>query len=250
MRADERAYILTSPQNVTDFWILSGKPWHHVRHTLIIGCGTIGFRLAQELERQRMYPTIIEMDHSRAQWVSKHLTKSIVLEGDATDPDLLREQLDERADAVVVLLEDDEKALLVGLFAKHLGAKKVIVRSDKPAYHPIAHKLGVDATLSPRRAIADQILRFVRRGRVASAHMLGDHEGEILELFVPEKPRRRELIEKPLKELEFPDGSLIGAVIRGNDVFIARGDTVLQPNDDLLVISLTSSIHDIEKALE
>ncbi len=247
--ADERAYILTTPENVTDFWILSGTPWHHVRHALIIGCGTIGLRLAKELEKQKMYPTILEIDRDRAHYVSKQLTKSIVLEGDATNPDLLREQLDERSDAVVVLLEDDEKALLVGLFCKHLGAKKVIVRSDKPAYHPIAHKLGIDATLTPREAIADQILRFVRKGRVASAHMLGDHEGEIIEVLLPEQPKNKDITTKPLKDIKFPAGSLIGAVIRDGNVRIASGDTVLQPYDHLLVVAMTDCIKDIETIL-
>ncbi len=173
-----------------------------------------------------------------------------MLLGDGTDPDLLRERLDEAADAVVVLLEDDEKSTLIGLFAKHLGAKKVIVRSDKLAYAPIAHKLGIDSLISPRRAVANAILRFVRRGRIASAHMIGDHEAEIVELLVPEEPRHKEIIEKPLKELSFPPGSLVGAVIRDGVSTIATGDTVLRPGDDLLVITTPAAVHKVEKLLE
>lgn len=248
LRSDERAYILTTPENVDEFWILSGKPWHHVRHVLIIGCGNIGFHLAQELERQRMYPTIIELDRERAEYVSKHLTKSLVLHGDGTDPELLREQLEERTDAVVVLLEDDEKAVLVGLFARHLGAKKVIVRSEKPAYAPIAHRLGVDALISPRRAVADEILRFVRRGDIASAIMLGDHEGEIIQMRVPDRPDS-EIAGKPLREIEFPRGSLLGAIVHEDTVVIGRGDTTIQPGDDVLVVVLPHAIHDVERLL-
>lgn len=242
LKADERADILTTPDNVDEFLILSGKPWHHVRHVLIIGCGTIGFSLARELEAQRQYPTIIELDRERAEWLSKKLTKSIVLHGDGTDPALLREQLEEAADAVVVLLEDDEKAVLVGLFAKHLGAKKVIARSDKLAYAPIAHKLGIDTLISPRRAVANSILRFVRRGGIASSHMLGDHEGEIMELTVPAEPKHRALIERPLKELTFPDGALVGGVLRGDQVLIPDGETRFQPGDSLLVIALPHAV--------
>lgn len=245
IKSDERAYILTLPENAEEFWILSGMPWHHVRHALIIGCGNIGFHLAKELESQRLYPTIIEVDRERAEWVSKRLTKSIVLHGDGTDPDLLREQLEERADAVVVLLEDDEKAVLVGLFAKHLGAKKVIVRSDKPAYSHIAHKLGVDALISPKRAVADEILRFVRKGRVAAAHMLGDHEGEILEFHVPDNPTH-DIIEKPLREIRFPKGALLGAVVHEGKVSIATGDTVLHRGDELMVVCVPSALAAIE----
>jgi trk system potassium uptake protein TrkA len=247
--ADERAYILTVPQNANEFWILSGKPWHHVRHVLMIGCGKIGFHLARELEAMKMFPTIIEIDRERAEWVSRRLTKSIVLSGDGTDPDLLREQLEERSDAVVVLLEDDEKSVLVGLLARHLGARKVIVRSDKPAYAPIAHRLGVDALISPKRAVADDILRFIRRGTVASAHMLGDHEGEILELVVPERPARPEILRSPLREIEFPEGALVGAVVRTEGVTIATGDTVLRPGDGLLIVSTLRAVHAVEALL-
>lgn len=247
LKADERAEILTSPENIDEFLILSGKPWHHVRHVLIIGCGAIGFRLAQELERKKIYPTIIENDRSRAEWISRKLTKSIVLHGDGTDPDLLRECMEELADAVVVLLEDDEKAVLAGLMVKHLGAKKVVVRCDKLAYAPIAHKMGIDALISPRRALANSILHFVRRGHVSTAHMLGDHEGEVLELTIPDKPENRALIEQPLRELDFPRDALVGGVLRGDKVFIPDGDTVLQAGDTLLVITLPTAISHVEK---
>lgn len=246
---DDRAYILTLPRNINEFWILSGKPWHHVRHVLIVGCGQIGFHLATELEARGLFPTIIEVNEQRAEWVAKRLTKSIVLQGDATDPELLREQLEERADAVVVLLEDNEKALLIGLFARHLGAKKVIVRSDKPAYAPIAHRLGVDALISPKRAVADQILRFVRRGHIESAHMLGDHEVEILELRVPAEPRNPSLVSVPLRDLDLPQGALVGAVIRGEEVIIPDGDVVLQPHDDVFMICTTDEISRVERLL-
>lgn len=249
LTADERAYVLTLPSNINEFWILSGKPWHHVRHVLIVGCGNIGFHLATELETRGLYPTIIELDERRAEWVARRLTRSLVLHGDATDPEIMREQLEERADAVVVLLDDDEKALLVGLFARHLGAKKVIVRSDKLAYAPIAHRLGIDALISPKRAVADQILRFVRRGQIESAHMLGDHEVEILELRVPEEPRDPSIVSRPLKELEFPAGALVGAVLRGEQVIIATGETRLEPHDDVFMICTTDAIGGVERLL-
>ncbi|MEM9490696.1 MAG: TrkA C-terminal domain-containing protein, partial [Myxococcota bacterium] len=176
------------------------------------------------------------------------LSKSLVLHGDGTDPDFLREQLDERNDAVVVLLDDDGKAVLAGLFAKHLGAKKVIVRSDTLAYKHIAHQLGVDALISPKRAVADDILRFVRKGRVASAHMLGDHDGEILELRLPDDPEHR-AVGRPLHQLQFPEGVLIGAVLRDGKVTIARGDTVLTPGDTVLVVATLAAVPAVEELL-
>lgn len=247
---DERAYVITSPENIDEFLIMSGNPWHHVRHVLIIGCGNIGFHVASQLEQQRLYPTIIERNHTRAEQVSKQLKKSIVLHGDGTDHDLIREQLEEANDAVVVLVEDDEKAMLIGLFAKHLGAKKVIVRSDQLDYTPIAHKMGLDALISPRRAVADAILRFVRRGPIASTVMLGDHEAEIIELTVPVSPKNEFLIRSPLKDITFPEGALLGAIIHEGRTTIPSGDTILQPGDRLLVVSLLDAIAGVEKLLQ
>ena len=250
LAADERAEIITSPENIDEFIILSGKPWHHVRHVLIIGGGSIGYRLARELETQRLYPTIIEANAERAEWLSRKLGKSIVLLGDGTDPQLLKEQLEEVADAVVVLIDDDEKAVLLGLMAKHLGAKKVVVRSDKLEYAPIAHKMGIDALISPRRALAKHILAFVRRGRISTAHMLGDHEGEVLEFEVPPDPENSKLLSTPLKDLDFPRDSLVGGVIRGEKVFIPDGDTIFIAGDTLLVVALPAALVAVEKLLQ
>ncbi len=249
LRADERAFILTPPQSVNEFWILSGTPWHHVRHALIIGCGNIGYHLAKSLERKQLYPTIVEQDPSRAAWLSKSLPKSIVLQGNGSDPDLLREQLEERSDAVVVLLNHNADAILTGLFAKQLGAKKVVVRSDNMTYASISNRMGIDSLISPRRAVAEEILRFVRRGHVSAARMLGDHEAEILELKIPAKPRHREIVERPLGELEFPEGALVGAVIRDGVAAIATGATMIQPNDDVLVVARPSAIDEVAKLL-
>jgi len=251
LRQDERAFILTKPESVDQFMILSGKPWHHVRNVLIVGCGNIGFFLAQQLDEQKIYPTIIEKEETRARWVASKLPRSLVLHGDGSDPDLLKQQLEEgEIDAVVVLAEESEKSLLIGLFAKSLGAKKVIVRCDKPAYTPLAHQLGVDALISPQRAVANAILRYVRKGRIGSTLMLGNHEGEIIELKVPDSPAHRSIIGKPLKDLSFPDGSLIGAVIRDDTAIVATGDTTILPGDDLLVVCLPRALHRVEKLFE
>lgn len=246
LKTGERAFILTLPENLDMFMILSGKPWHHVKHVLIIGGGTIGFHVARELEKRGLTPTIIEKDEARAEWISNELSKSEVLLGDGTDPDFLKEELQEQADAVVVLLDDSEKAIIVGLFAKQQGAKKVIVRSDKSAYTPLAHKLGIDALISPHRAVADAILQFVHKGGVA-AHMLAEHEGEIMQIKVSERASR--VIGKPLSRIDFPKNSLAGAIIRDGKPEIAHGASVLQAGDEVLIIALPDAVGAVEKLL-
>ena len=244
---EQRTDIITTPDHLNEVLILSGKPWHRVKHVLIIGCGTIGLHVAETLEDRGIYPTVIEIDPERAKYVSQKLARSIVLQGDGTDTDFLREQLQETADAVVVLLEDDNKALLTGLFAKYLEAKKVLVRAGELAFAPIADAGGIDALLSPRRAVANDILQFVRRGHVEETVMLGDNAGEILEIEITKASENSSIVELPLCQIDFPEGMLIGAIIRDDNVIIARGDTILQRGDKVLVVALSNAVAAAEK---
>lgn len=247
---DERAFILTLPQDLTELTILSGRPWHRVQRVLIVGCGNTGLALARELEAEKLTPTIIEQDPARAELVAGLLPRSLVLQGDGSDPELLRSRLEEgQIDAVLVLLKDPEKSMLIGIFAKSLGARKVIVRCDKPAYGHLGGQLGIDAVISPKRAMTDAILRYVRRGKVQSTLVLGEHDAEIIDVRVPDRPARPEVIEKPLKAIGFPEGALVGAVIRGDEAFIPSGDTVLRPGDELFVVYRPYALARLERLL-
>ena len=250
LQVDERAFILTLPNNVTELAILSGQPWSCVRRVLVVGCGNTGLAVARELENQNLTPTVIEQDRERAELVASLLPRSLVIHGDGSDPDFLRAQIEEREiDAVVVLLKVAEMSVLIGIFAKSLGARKVIVRCDESGYVPLAHKLGVDAVLSPKRAMINAILRYVRRGKVESTLLLGEHEAEIIEFRVPEKPSHSDLLERPLKDIGFPKGVLVGGIVRGGQAFIASGNTVLQAGDELLVVCVRESLGPVEKLL-
>lgn len=248
--AEERAFVLARPGGLTQLAILSGEPWHHVRRTLLVGCGNTGLALARELERQGLPATIVEHDPERAELVAGLLPKSLVIHGDGTDLEVLRERLSaERVDAVVVLLGEAEKSVLIGIFAKSMGAGKVVARCDELGYVPLANALGLDAVLSPKRAMADAILSYVRGGAVEAALLLGEHEAEVLQLRVPDRPARRELISQPLKELGFPRGSLVGAVIRGDEAILGSGNVVLRPGDELLVVTRPEALAKVAELL-
>lgn len=248
--ADDRAFVLTRPEYLTELAILSGKPWYHVRRVLIVGCGNTGLALARELDRLGFTLTIIEQEQERAEHVASLLPRVLMLHGDGSDPDFLRSQIEEREiDAVVVLLKDPEKSVLIGIFASSLGARKAIVRCDKTAYTNLATKQGVDAVISPKRAMTDAIQRYVRRGKVELTLQLGGSEVEVIHFRIPAAPTRSDLLRKSLNQLPFPKGAIIGAVIRGNEVFIAPDDFMLQPDDELLVVSRQEALAKIEKLL-
>lgn len=250
LRADERAYVLTLPKHLTELTILSGQPWYRVNRVLLIGVGNTGLTLAHDLEAKGFTTTLLEKDNDRAEHVAALLRKSTTLHGDGSDPDLLKRIIhDQHIDAVVVLLKDPERSLLLGVFAKSLGAKKVIVRCDKPEYAHLAHKIGVDAIISKKRAVANAVLRYVSRGRVESTLLLGEHDVEVIDFRIPAVPARAELTTMPIKTLGFPEGALVGAVVRDGTAIIVSGDTVLKARDELFVVCKPAAIIGIEALL-
>jgi trk system potassium uptake protein TrkA len=250
MDVDERAYVLTVPEHVETFVKLSGVSWSPIKNVLIVGCGDIGFAVVRELEKRGIRPIILERDEERAQWVAAKVSGSLVIHGDGTNLGLLRERIEEDfIDAAAILMDDDEKSLVLGLFAKSLGAKKIICRCDNLDYGPFANRLGVDAMVTPKRAVANAILRHVRRGQVQSTVVLGNHEAEIIHFTVPDRPRHKELITRPLKDLPSPREALVGAVVRKGDVFVPTGDTVLQAGDSLLIATLPKALHAVDRLL-
>jgi trk system potassium uptake protein len=247
---NDRAFVVTHPRFLTELAILSGKPWYQARRVLIVGCGNTGLTLARALESRSPAPTIMEVDRERAELVAALLPRSLVLNADASDPEVLRRTIDEQeVDAIVVLLKDPEKAVLIGIFAASLGVSKVIVRCDKPDYTPFANRLGVDAVISPKQAMVDAIHRYIWRGRAEVTLLLGDRQAEVIHFTVPERPARGELCRRPLKDLNFPAGVVIGALIRGGEVIIAPEDVVLRPGDELVIVSAPEVLGRVEKML-
>ena len=251
LHVDERAFVLTSPRHVTELAILSGVPWYHAKRLLIVGCGNTGLAVARLLEQQSALTiTIIEKDLRRAELVAGLLPRSLVLNGDGSDPEFMQRQIEAGdIDAVLVLLKDSEKSVLGGIFASFLGARKVIVRCDKPAYAHLATRLGIDALLGPKQAMTDAILRWLRRGRVKSTMVLGVHDIEFTEFTVPDQPRGASLIGTAVRDLQIPDGALLAAVMRDDDVRMAASDMVLRAGDRLLFACQHAALADIEALL-
>lgn len=246
----DRVFVITHPKFMTELAILSGKPWYHARRILIVGCGNTGLAVARALEDRNPAPTIVESDRDRAELVAGLLPRCLVLNADALNPEFLRKTIEEQqVDAMVVLLSDTERAMLIGIFATTLGVPKVIVRCDKPAYTPFANRLGVDAVISPKQAMTDAIHRFVRRGKSELTLLFGKQQAEVIQFTIPPTPSRGELCRKPLREIHLPEGVIVGALIRAGQVTIGPDDVVLQPGDELVIVSPVDVLGRVEKML-
>lgn len=217
-----------------------------IRKVLIVGGGNVGYLLAQALDNKKYHTRLLECDSDRCDFLSENLDRVIVLQGDGTDQDLLKEENIGEMDMVISVTGDEEMNILSCLLAKKLGARKTITRISNFAYMPLIQPLGIDHLVCPRLSAINSILHFVRRGKVLSAVSIKGEEAEALEAIAQEKSR---IVGKPIMDLGLPKGSLILCFQRGDEVIIPTGLTVIEPQDRLLIISTRKNISKIEEAL-
>jgi len=167
-----------------------------------------------------------------------------VLHGDALDSDLLEEASVGSAETVVAVTDDDEVNLLSALLAKRQGAKRVMALVNKSDYAPLMSTLGIDVVISPHMITVSNILQHVRRGRIRAVHSLLEGFGELIEADALETSG---LVGRPLKEIDLPEGVLMGAVVRGDKVITPRGNTVMQSGDRVVMFAAAAAVKKIEK---
>jgi trk system potassium uptake protein TrkA len=214
-----------------------------VRDVTIYGGGRIGLRLALALEAAGMSVRVIERDEARARYVASQLRRGFVLHDEGISRDFLLQERVDRTDAFVAVTGDDRANLLAAMYARQLGARMTIAGISRGEFAPLADALGVDLTISPRVLAAEAILRFVRKGEVVEVALL-ESGAEMIELRVPE---RSPVTGRPLSEVGFPDGAIVGALLRNGDVVIPTGREVLRPGDDAVVFTVEDAIEEVER---
>jgi trk system potassium uptake protein TrkA len=217
-----------------------------VKRIMIVGGGRIGFYVAKIMEERNLSVKIIEQDSERCKFLLKSLKKSVILNGDGSDQKLLEEENINDMDVFAAISNNEELNIMVSLLAKSRGVKKVITVVNKTDYLPLANNLGIEAVLSPRMITADTILKYVRSGNIRSLTTIAEGKAEIMEAEAKEGSI---LIGKTLREVELPQKTLIGAIIRNNNVIIPSGNDKIAANDKLIIFTLYDSIKQVEKLL-
>lgn len=246
IQADDKIYITVRRSDIPAVEKLLGLNSENPENVFIIGGGSIGYMVARELEEMKVEVTLVEIDKERCEFLSENLGKTVVLNCDGLEANELLEAGIDRADLVISLTESDTTNILSSLLAKYHGAKKCITRITRHDFIPLLGNLGIDVALSPRQVAASMILRYVRRGVVGSVATILDSDAEAMEIRVPDRQKFNNV---HLKELRFPQGSLVGAIVRDQQVFIPSGDTLINIGDNLVIFFTKNAAKDLEKYL-
>lgn len=233
----------TEVRDVLDFF---GKGFDSPKRVIIMGGGITGLMLSQLLEKRGISTKIIEKRQDRCEILAAQLNKTVCLQGDGTSQELLREENIQDTDYFIAVTNDEEANILGALLAKRLGAKKVISLISRADYVHLISTIGIDGVINPRHAAISKILHHIRKGKIVSAAPLYDDRAEIFEVVALETS---EITNKPLKDIKFPKGTIVGAIMRGDEVIIPGGDSVVIPGDHVVIFTLRSAIPQVEKTL-
>ena len=206
----------------------------HYKSIMIIGGGNIGERLASVLENDYQVK-LLERDPLRCEELSVALDKTIVLQGDAADGELLLDENIQNVDMFCALTNNDEVNIMASLMAKRLGAAKVMTLINNPAYVDLMQGGDIDIAFSPQQITVSRLLRHVRRGDIVNVHSLRHGAAEAIEVIARGDERSSKVVGKALEDISLPQGTTIGALVRDNKVIIAHHDVVIESEDHIIL---------------
>jgi len=220
---------------------------HPSKTVFILGGGGVGAALARKLAGLGIRVKLIEHNARLCERLAEELDNVAVLNAEGMDIDTLQHEGIEGCDAYVAVTQDEQTNILCSLLAKSYGAKRAIAIVDRHEFVTLAPSLGVDACVSPRLVTASAILKYVRPPGVTSLATLEHGNAEVLEIVMP---TASPVLGRPLKDIDVPEGAVIGTIVRGSEVVIPSGEDHLEAGDHVIVFALPEAIPRIERFLK
>ena len=250
IEADDEVFFVAAPKciraMISELRRLD-KPYKRI---MIVGGGNIGKRLAQALENNYQVK-LIDHNTTRAHDLAKELDNTIVLNGDASDGTLLTEENIDNTDIFCAVTNDEEANILSAMLAKRLGARKVMALINRTAYVDLIQGGEIDIAISPQQSTISSLLAHVRRGDVVKVHSLRRGAAEAIEAIAHGDKTTSKVVGRQIQELKLPHGTTIGAIVRGEDVIIAHHDTIIEPEDHVILFLIDKKyISDVEKLFQ
>ncbi len=244
-----------SRQDINDLFVKIGLLGKQIKKVTLIGGGRISRYLAAQLGKGYSLK-IIEKSAAACDQLAELFPKITIINGDATDPELLDEEGISSTDACVIMTENDQTNLIISMFAASRGVNKVISKIASPTYARLSEDAGIDSNITPQFLIISKVLRYLRgisnmgeKGSLSgikSLHRIADNRVEALEFDVAED---FEATGKPLKDIKWKKNTLIAAVIREGTVMYAHGSTTLEVGDSVIIMTTNKQVCGLEDTL-
>ncbi len=251
IEADDEVFFIAAKENIRAVMGELRRLDQGYKSIMIAGGGNIGERLAESIET-RYQVKLIEKNAIRSQQLAETLSRTIILNGSASDQELLIDENIEDTDLFIAVTNDDEANIMSSMLAKRLGARKVMTLINNPAYVDlIMHEGNIDIAISPQQATIGSLLTHVRRGDIVNVHSLRRGAAEAIEAIAHGDKKTSKVVGRALREINLPEGTTIGALVRNEQVLIAH-DNIVVETDDHLILFLTDKkrVRDVERLFQ
>ena len=250
IETNDEVFFIGAPKHIRSLLKTIRRMEKAAKRIIIAGGGNIGMRLARALE-DRYQVKLIELNSQRAVEVSEQLKKTIVLQGDVADEDLLLEENIENTDVFCALTNADEANIISSMLAKRLGARKVMALINRAAYVNLVQSNVIDIAISPQQATIGSLLAHIRKGDVVVVHSLRRGAAEAIEAVAHGDASSSKVVGRRIDEIKLPSSTSIGAIIRGDDVIIAHHDTIIEAEDHvILLVADKKQVPEVEKLFQ
>ncbi len=246
--ADE-VYFFAHKEDTDRAMEIFGKEISRTESAVIVGGGNVGLAVARALEKSalRVRMKVIEKNRGTAEHAADALERTIVLNGDGLNMELLEEANVGRADAILAVTDDDKTNILACVRGKAAGAKLAICLINDPSLTSLMAPLNIDAYINPRTTTVSSILRHIRHGRVRGVYSIGDAEAEVIEAQVlSTSPIAGQL----LRDIDFPEGVLIGGIMKNGEVKRPHGRMRIEEGDVIAIFSMAADVPEVERLLQ
>ncbi len=246
LRKGDHLYIATRNQYLDAAMNFVGKQLKPIKNVMIIGGTPLALRTAQLIESLYSIKIVLKDKEVGKKFIEK-LAKSLVIHADPSNIDTLKEEGLEQMDAFIALTPNSETNIITSLIAEEVGVYKTIAKVDNVDYTHISQNIGIDTIINKKLIAANNIFRFVRKGKVEAIASLHGVDAEMIEFEIHKSNR---LTKKPIRELHLPKETVIAGVVRGDQSFIPDGDFIFEINDKVIVLALPEAIHQVEETFK
>ena len=246
LQQGDLAYMISRPNQLESIKQGSGKHDVAVKKAMIVGAGRVGRYAASTLE-DRIDITLFEESKARCEEVAGLLNKTLIINGDATDIELLKEEGLQNTDAFIAVTDSSETNILTCLHAKKLGVGRTIALVENTGFISLSQDIGIDTIINKKLITASYIARFMVRGDAVSSKWLSGTNAELIELNVG---KRAPATRHSIRELGLPKGATIGGIIRGNETIFPTRDTQIMAKDKVVVFALPKVVEKVAKLFD
>lgn len=241
-------FTISRREGVSALYRYFGKTNFSVKSVFILGGGPIGAMLARSLANQGIKVKLVDKDKARCIELSEKLPDSVqVVNGDGRNSDFLFDEGIQTYDSFIALTGKDETNVLSSVVAKKFGVARTVAEVENIEYIRLAEEMGVDNVINKKLITAGRIFKFTLSGRARFVRYLSGTNAQVLEYTVAPDSA---ITKGPLKSIDFPRNAIIAGVVRGNDAFIAVGDTQIEAYDRVAIFALPETIREIDKVFK